>query len=774
MAEVLSKVLWRLYVFIILVSVFLLALGSLFLWNSIVNEAKTELSYSNKIVSSSFLSVLNKDEALFRITGERLLELGIFNDNPESIKLIDDLLLNNPELAGIGIASPQGEIVLSTSNFNTSNLPNLLEKEETKESFKKALKSNSMVLGRTYFLKEFNDWIVPIRYRILNKNNEVVAVFTTGIKVTGNTSPWQVSNIEESLRITILNSDYYVQFASFVKNEELEEYYNKPVSREYLDLFSKTLDQQTGFTLKDFMNTNPGIVFLEYLNPIREQTFAAFSYDLKYGHFVFTTLSKSSLISKLFTPLIWLSSLLLGFNIILFWLFKYLSKLQRKSKTDLEFQSQHDQLTGLPNLRYLSEQFQQWKQKHGNSYFIVFIDLDNFKNSNDIHGHPVGDKILFEVSQRLQEFFKDGLCVRQGGDEFIVIANKTEGKSALKLCNDFLLNLKQPINVDELVFSIRASIGIAQSQIDGVELENLLRKADIAMYEAKRRKCGVYIFNEQLNKINTRTSLISKELNNALDNNEFCLVYQPQIDVETKRIIGIEALLRWDNEILNQVSPSEFIPIAESTGAIIEIGKFVFERAFQEFQDICSEFLENEEVYNPENRFRLSINVSILQLSNEHFLEHLFYLTKKYDCLKAKLMLEITETLIIENIDKIGYILDKIRQSGIELSLDDFGTGYSSLSYLTQLPINELKIDKSFVHGIPTEKNNLTLIKSIINLGNSLNIDVLAEGVETEEQFKILKNYNCKYVQGFYFSKPLDKNNLLTHLKKETHTQQSM
>ena len=198
--------------------------------------------------------------------------------------------------------------------------------------------------------------------------------------------------------------------------------------------------------------------------------------------------------------------------------------------------------------------------------------------------------------------------------------------------------------------------------------------------------------------------MISKELNNALDNNEFCLVYQPQIDVETKRIIGIEALLRWDNEILNQVSPSEFIPIAESTGAIIEIGKFVFERAFEEFQDICVEYLEHDEYYRQESRFRLSINVSILQLSNEHFLEHLFYLTKKHDCLKAKLMLEITETLIIENIDKIGTILDKIRQSGIELSLDDFGTGYSSLSYLTQLPINELKIDKSFVHGIPTEK----------------------------------------------------------------------
>ena len=406
------------------------------------------------MVSRSLFSMLSKDEALFRITGERLLELGLFSNNPESIKLLDNILENNQELAGIGIANTEGQILLSSSNFKTENLPNLLQKEETKESFIRAMNSDSLVMGRTYFLKEYNDWIVPIRYRILNKNNTVVAVFTNGIKVKGNHSPWQNTDVESSLRISVLDANYYFQFASFVNDDDLEVLYSQPISEEYLSMFSKTLFQQTGHTLKEYMSTHLGIAFLEYTNPIGDELIGTFSYDLKYGHFIFTTIKKSALSYKLMGPLLLLSSLLLLFNLVLFLLFRYFSQLQRKSKTDLETQSQQDQLTCLPNLRYLSRNFKQWKKAHGKLYSVIFIDLDNFKSSNDIHGHPVGDEILIEVAQRLQSFFKKGLCIRQGGDEFIVITANTENENAIDICNAFLLDLKQPIKVEELEFSI--------------------------------------------------------------------------------------------------------------------------------------------------------------------------------------------------------------------------------------------------------------------------------------------------------------------------------
>jgi len=765
MSEVLSKALWKLYVFIIFVSLGLLALGTNILWNSTVQEVKTELIYSNKIVSQSLNSMLSKDEALFHIIGKRILELGLTKNNPQSIQLLDSLLKKNSELAGIGIANPQGEIIISSSNFDPKNLPNLLQREETKESFKQALNSDFLVMGRTYFSAEYNDWIVPIRYRILDHNQQVVAVLTNGIKVNGDNSPWQNTNAIDSLRVTVVDSDYYLQYISFGGSEDLKKLYKEPVSTEYLDFFSKTLLEQTGFTLKDYMTDNLGIAFIDYTNPIGERLIGTFSYEIKYGHFIFTTFEKFNLIYKLIGPVVSLTSLFIAFNVVLFVFFKHFSRLQRKSKTDLEHQSQHDQLTALPNLRYLNRHFARWKKNHGPLYSFIFIDLDNFKNSNDIHGHPVGDKILVEVAKRLEQSFKEGLCVRQGGDEFIVITPYTAPNNSIDLCNQFLLDLKHPIKIDELEFSIRASIGIAQSPVDGTEYATLLRKADIAMYEAKRKKCGVYVFNQQLDIKNARNAMIGKELNHALEKNEFSLVYQPQINMATKKVIGVEVLLRWHNDILDQVSPSEFIPIAESTGAILEIGNFVFEKAFEEFVDICQEIVAKDKSYTQKNKFRLSINVSILQLSNEHFLDHLFEIINKYDCKNAKLMLEITETLIIINPNKIGAILEKIRQAGIEISLDDFGTGYSSLSYLTKLPINELKIDQSFIHGITSDPTNLTLVKSIINLGNSLGIEVLAEGVETAEELKLLSEYECEYVQGYYFSKPLDKNNLLKYLK---------
>jgi len=763
----LTKVLWRLYLFIILTSVSLLVLGSYFLWNAIVNEAKTELIYANKIVSSSLRSLLYKDEALFKMIGERLLEQGLSNKNLKSQRLIDDLLENNPEMAAIGIANPRGEIVLSSSNLDITKLPNLLEKQETKESFNRALQSDVLVMGRTYFLKELNEWVVPIRYRIVNKKNEVEAVFTTGLKLNGQHSPWQSLNRSDKLRISIINSDYYIQFASFIKKNEQKKVYNQPISGDYLDFFSNTLYQQTGSILLDFILGKKDVVTVMYKGPTGENLLAAFSYDSKYGLYTFTTQLQSNLYSKLLIPVGWLSLLVFGFNLLLFWLFKYLNNLQKRNKNSLEHQAQHDQLTSLPNLRYLTNHFQQWKNKNGASFSVVFIDLDNFKSSNDIHGHSIGDKILCKVAKRIEGFFNESLCIRQGGDEFIIITPYLLDDSSYNSCVAFLIQLKQPITIGGLEFSIRASVGIAKSPIDGTEIETLLSKADIAMYEAKRKKCGVFVFSQELDIQNARLAMIGKELNNALVKNEMNLVYQPQIDGVTNKTIGVEALLRWDNSTLGRVSPTEFIPIAESTGAILDIGKFVFERALREFQDVCHDFLEPSDRFSENNRFRLSINVSILQLSDVDFLNRLFSLTKKYDCKNAKLMLEITETLIIDNLEKVNTILDQIRLSGIEISLDDFGTGYSSLSHLSSLPINEIKIDKSFVQRILTENHDLMLIKSIINLGKSLNIEVLAEGVETIEQINVLKQYGCQSFQGFYFSKPLDKHALVRYLQKQ-------
>ena len=251
----------------------------------------------------------------------------------------------------------------------------------------------------------------------------------------------------------------------------------------------------------------------------------------------------------------WLFALLLGFNIIVYRLFKYQSKLQVISKSNLQHQAQHDQLTGLPNLRFLLNNFPQWINNNKGPFTVIFIDLDDFKNSNDLHGRTVGNKILCEVADRIKHYFNDCLCIRQSADEFLVIAPHVYDDSSQSVCHRFLQKLKQPIFIDELEFIIRASLGVAQSPLDGLDIESLISKADIAMYEAKRMKSGVSIFSKELDKQNARIALIGKELNSAIDRNEFSMVYQPQYNNESKKFIGVEALLRWNNINLGMVPP---------------------------------------------------------------------------------------------------------------------------------------------------------------------------------------------------------------------------
>jgi diguanylate cyclase (GGDEF)-like protein len=767
MADVMGQSLWRSFIFVVIVSFFILGVGLYFLWHSILEEEKTRLIYANKIVTHSMQALFNKDEALFRIIGEQLQEKGLFDQPDASIQLINKLLRDNPELVGVGIVDLDGNIRITSSNMTNANLPNLREKQETSDSFNKALKTDSLIMGRTYFMKSQKQWIVPIRYRITDSQGKVVAVLAAGLKFEEKYSPWHSGNLDESMDISIVNSDYYFQYVSSVKLESMPKIFSEPIDQGYLSLFSTYLLEQTGLTLNDFRDGSRGIVSLTYPRPDDNMSVAAFSYDTKYKIYTFTINKISELYSKLLIPVSWLLVLLLTFNGVLFFMFKKLIKIQLNSKKELNDQLQHDNLTHLPNIRYLKDNQKLRQKKLAQSYSVIFIDLDNFKNSNDLHGHSIGDEILKKVAIRIQFFFKDCICIRQGGDEFIIFVPKDFSDNLKATCHEFLQVLKQAILINTLDFYIRASIGVATSPLDGLDMDTLMRKADIAMYEAKRNKSGVEIFSRKLDIHNARVSMISKELNSAIDRNELSLVYQPQFDARTNKIIGVEALIRWNNRSLGEVPPDEFIPIAESSGFIIEIGRFVFETTFSEFNQICYLAYDDfsSSCKDKTGFLRLSLNVSVLQITDAGFIDMLFSMINQYDCENSNIMLEITETMTINRFEEIAFTLETIKLAGIDISLDDFGTGYSSLSYLSKLPVNELKIDKSFVTGISKTSHNLTLIKSILNLGTSLNIKVMAEGVETEEQLEVLKKQGCHYFQGYYFSRALDKMELVEFLK---------
>jgi diguanylate cyclase (GGDEF)-like protein len=747
--------LWRIYFLLVLASVLFTCAMVVIDWIDIKEASKKELVYANSIISHPMASLLDKNEALLDVLGSRLVEINFTKNHAQALTLISEQLDKNQDLVGFGLALPSGRLILTTSNLNPDKLPNLLHKKETSTSFKKAMKSNDMVVGRTYYLTALQQWIIPIRKRIVDHNNNVIAIMTSGLKLNSVNSPWSSNAVADHMRIRIMKNDFYLQYISHIDQHEYKTVYSYPLPEEKINRFRKHMQEQTGF--KSSVNhTSQKAIVVNSLDYDESEILTSLSYNKKYGLYTFILTPIAELYNKIYARSIWYLTLLILFNISLYFLFRFNVSIQNKSKNDLEFQATHDQLTNLPNRRYLLNEFENWKQKYHAGFSVFFIDLDNFKNINDLHGHSLGDRVLCEVASRITNNFKNCLAIRQGGDEFIILTPSTTATENIRLCRNFLTQLHMPIDIHDMEFSARASIGIVLYPENGDELDILLSKADMAMYEAKRLKCDFFTYSDALQEKTEYISNIEHELLHALTREEFFIMYQPQIEADGKTVVGVEALLRWNNPRLGFVPPDQFIAIAESTGLIHEIGLFVFETALIEFIDVTRAIPQTE------NKLRLSINISVQQMLGEHFVESILQIINRHDCSAIEIAVEVTESLFIENVDKAKAILQELQEKNIFVSLDDFGTGYSSLGVLGGLPINELKIDRTFVQDILSKHQDLQLIKSIISLGKSLNIPVLAEGVEQLEQVNVLSEHGCDLFQGYYFSKPLTKSDLIT------------
>lgn len=433
---------------------------------------------------------------------------------------------------------------------------------------------------------------------------------------------------------------------------------------------------------------------------------------------------------------------------------------QHKSAELIRQQAHYDSLTLLPN-RFLAldrlSQILIEAQRKNEKTAVLFLDLDDFKKVNDSLGHEIGDKLLIESSQRLQSVLrKEDTVGRLGGDEFIILLRGVEdhhyaSKIVEKLLNNFRKSFK--INGKELLLTM--SIGIAISPENGSTVSDLLRNADTAMYQAKSLGRNTYsFFTKKMNIIIQRRIAIEEQMYGALQRNEFYLHYQPQFDTKNKYVIGAEALLRWNNPILGNVMPDEFIPIAENTGLIVPIGKFVIEQA-------VSFLAKWKSVSEGKKKLTMAVNLSPSQFRDEGLFSFIKTVLSGENIPPEDLELEITEGLLMSCQLNIADVLAKITNFGIKLSMDDFGTGYSSLSYLRKYPFNVLKIDRSFISGITQNEEDLNVVKATIAMSHSLGLTVIAEGVETPCQLTLLNELGCDIVQGYYLSKPISENKII-------------
>lgn len=421
-----------------------------------------------------------------------------------------------------------------------------------------------------------------------------------------------------------------------------------------------------------------------------------------------------------------------------------------KNAETIKYMAFHDQLTGLLNRRALLEDLEDHiniATNTGKSFALLSIDLDRFKYLNDTLGHIVGDEILIKVAERLSEFkHKSCQVYRQGGDEFIILLPDTDRQKTDRFAQGILSCFSHSFYLHTQEYYISPSIGISMFPNDGKNAETLIKNADEALFRVKEKgKAHFQFYRSDMNSIIRNVVELETHLRKAIDRNELSLYYQPQIDLATMKIKSFEALLRWNSKELGFISPADFIPLAEDTGLIIPIGNWVIETACRQIHEW--EFKGMEE-------YRVAINISPKQFQQHSLLRVIQNAIEKYRINPKLLEIEITEGAMQDTKDTAP-ILTGLKELGVSISVDDFGTGYSSLNYLKQFPIDVLKIDQSFVRDVLSNEKDAAITTTIIHLGKSLGMEVIAEGVENEEQAKFLLNAKCHKAQGFLFSRPL-------------------
>ncbi|CAN1211934.1 Diguanylate cyclase/phosphodiesterase with PAS/PAC sensor(S) [Tumidithrix helvetica PCC 7403] len=435
---------------------------------------------------------------------------------------------------------------------------------------------------------------------------------------------------------------------------------------------------------------------------------------------------------------------------------------RKRSQEIIQYQASHDSLTGLPNRKYMNDFLTlalAQAERTAERIAVVFFDLDRFKLINDSLGHSTGDQLLKSVCDRLKHYLPQGdLLARWGGDEFIlVLRHITSPEQALKVAQKVTKILEPPFECDGHELHISTSMGISLYPFDGKDVDTLMKNADVAMYRAKdsgRNNCQLYksIMHENTFK---RLSMENR-LCKAIENDELLVYYQPQVNLELGKVVGVEALMRWQHPTLGLLPPNQFIPLAEETGLIVSIGYWLLKHA-------CAQSQAWQLAGIPP--LRLGINLSLRQFRQKDFIEKLSQTLEETGFDPNFLDLELTESIVMENVDESITRLRKLRDMGISLSIDDFGTGYSSLSYLKSLPINVLKIDQSFVRDITENLYDQAIAISIITLAHKLKLNVIAEGIETKEQMELLRSFGCHEMQGYLFNRPIPSDELMELLR---------
>lgn len=435
---------------------------------------------------------------------------------------------------------------------------------------------------------------------------------------------------------------------------------------------------------------------------------------------------------------------------------------RKEKEIKINYMSYFDEVTGVPNRRYFMENSEKMKEVsllNNKMFALIFIDLDNFKYVNDTYGHAIGDIVLKSFCKKINKRLKGKyFLARFGGDEFVIsIENINNEEEVLKVVEEIVDECNIPMKINNKDIYNTVSIGISMCSNRGEPIQVLLKKADIAMYKAKSTGKNKFIlFNKDMSEKMDRELQLSRCIRKSIEKNEIYFLMQPKYWTKSKKVQGFEVLARWHSSELGFVSPVEFIPTAEDNGFIIEIGKLLIKDSFKKCKILKEKIGED---------FKVAVNLSEIQIRDEELISFIKENIEAENINPKNIEFEVTETMIMTSLKNNVKVLEELKKIGVSIALDDFGTGYSSLNYLRKLPIDTVKIDKSFVDDIGKEFKDECIIEKIVELAHLLNLEVVAEGVENEEQFEFLKDIDCDMIQGYYFSKPKTFDEILDSIK---------
>ncbi|MGF1754689.1 bifunctional diguanylate cyclase/phosphodiesterase, partial [Vibrio makurazakiensis] len=730
-----SYSIWHFYLVTLILSIIGFGYLSMSLWEkSVLNvhaaQERQVLSFSNSVNS-----LLKTQEFFLEVLGLQIDRQLTLNEKNEAVQLLDKVIEDQSEIKGIKVLSIEGDLLTASSNLSIEKSTNYLSNPNTRSSFLHALNSTKMILGRTIYGENLQSNLIPTRFTVRDANHQPLLVMAAALTLDEskifNSSP----HLGPHNEVGIIRNDGYIQFYS--KENVLKRDYSQAISKANHTTMAQQFFKKFHITMKDARKTNKVFTLFIEQEDVTSQT--SLIYDQDFNMWVVSKVDSKYLIQEFLPSFILTLFAFITVHIILFLLLKKITTNEKEKRKQLLHRASHNLLTELPNRIYFQSNAYKWTNNLRKPFSLIYIDLDNFKGVNDAYGHATGDQILRRASERLKSLVPDnGLLIHESGDEFLLLTHSVGQDNVQQLITKLMNQIHQPFAVDEHTLMISASVGVAQFPFDGRTIEELRCNADFAMFKSKKTKNTATFFTLELQHKKLLKLKMEHKLRSAISNRDIYMYYQPQLDADGS-LHGVEALVRWHDEELGQVSPEKFIGIAESSGQMPKLGQLIVEQSLSDIARI-------QEITGKE--FDLSINISVQQLTMDNFIPDLIRQIETFQFPRHQLTLELTETMMMTNIQSIKEKLAELRSLGIKTSLDDFGTGYSSLNILKELPLNELKIDQSFVFNINSDPAQLELVKHIIEIGKMLNMQIVAEGVESHQHATLLKSMNCDILQG--------------------------